>query len=105
MTIKGCKVVQKGKVVASAPKSMKKVSILNHFFKSCLALVKDEDALEELSTLIKEPHTSIQPKKNVNCLYKRTKTSRELRMNAQIGDYDMDFIILNFGADVNILIR
>ena len=26
-------------------------------------------------------------------------------MNAQIGDYDMDFIILYLGSDVNILIR
>ena len=27
----------------------------------------------------------------------------ELRMTAQIGDYDMDYIILDLGSDVNIL--
>ena len=36
---------------------------------------------------------------------KRLKTSRELRMTAQIGDYDMDYIILDLGSDVNILTR
>ena len=29
----------------------------------------------------------------------------ELRMNVQIGDYDMDYIILDMGSDVNILTR
>ena len=30
-------------------------------------------------------------------------TGREMRMNAQIGDYEMDYIILDLGSDVNIL--
>ena len=33
------------------------------------------------------------------------KTGRELRMTAQIGYYDMDYIILYLGSDVNILTR
>ena len=36
---------------------------------------------------------------------KRLKTSRELRMIAQIGYYDIDHIILDVGSDVNILTR
>ena len=33
------------------------------------------------------------------------KTGRELCINTQIGDYDIEFIILDLGLDVNILTR
>ena len=40
---------------------------------------------------------------NVNhVIHKIMKIDQELCMNAQIGDYDMDFIILDLGSDVNI---
>ena len=39
----------------------------------------------------------------VNQVWKKFKTGHELRMTAQIGDYDMDYIILYLGSDVNIL--
>ena len=34
---------------------------------------------------------------------KKFKTGSELRMTVQIGDYDMDYISLDLGFDVNIL--
>ena len=43
------------------------------------------------------------PKKKFNQVQKKFKIGRELRMTAQIGDYDMDYIILDLGSDVNIL--
>ena len=36
---------------------------------------------------------------------KKFKTKCELRMTVHIGDYDMDYIILDLGYDVNILTR
>ena len=36
---------------------------------------------------------------------RKFKTARELRMTAHIGDYDMDYIILDMGYDVNILMQ
>ena len=36
---------------------------------------------------------------------KRLKIGRELTMIAQIGYYDMDYIILDLGYDVNIMTR
>ena len=39
----------------------------------------------------------------VNHVKKKFKMGRELRMTAEIGDYDMDYIILDLGSDVNIL--
>ena len=37
----------------------------------------------------------------MNSLYKR-KNEKETRMNVQIGDYDVDLVILDLGSDVNI---
>ena len=70
-----------------------------------LSLVKDEDALVELSSIIEEPEKDLQQEKNVNHIHKIRKTGQELHMNAQIGDYDMDFIILDLGSYINILTK
>ena len=44
-----------------------------------------------------------QPTKKVNNVKTKFKTGRELKMSAQIGDYDMEYIILDLGSNVNIL--
>ena len=61
--------------------------------------------MEELSDLVEEPQPSVQTERNVNHIDKIPKIGRELRMNAQIGDYDMDFIILELGSNINVLTR
>ena len=80
-----------------------KVSKLRTFLSSCLMLMQDKDAIAELQEMIKDILVQLQPEKKVNQVWKKCKTGRELRMNAQIGDYDMDYIILDLGSDVNIL--
>ena len=40
----------------------------------------------------------------VNSLQKG-KTGKEMRMNIQIGDYEVDLVILDLGSDVNILTK
>ena len=40
----------------------------------------------------------------VNSLQKR-KTGKEMRMNIHIGDYEVDWVILDLGSDVNILTK
>ena len=82
---------------------MKKISKLNDFFKSFLALINDKDAVTELTSLIEETPEDLRPEKRVNHIRRKLKTCRELRMTAQIGDYDMDYIILYLGSVVNIL--
>ena len=67
--------------------------------------MQDKDAILELKAMIEEIHVEPQPEKNVNQVRKKFKTGPELRMNAQRGDYDMDYIILDLGSDVNILTR
>ena len=84
---------------------MKKVSKLKEFFKSCLALIHDRDVVAEFTALMEETPEELRPEKRVNLIGKRLKNGRELRMTAQMGDYDMDYIILDLGYDVNIFTR
>ena len=81
------------------------VSKLKSFLSSFLALVQDKDAIVELQALIEEIIVDSQPKRTVNDVKNKFKMGRELRMTAHIGDYDMDYIVLDLGSDVNILIR
>ena len=55
--------------------------------------------------LIDENTDDMRPKKSVSHTKKRLKKGRELRMNAQIGYYYMEYIILDMGSDFNILTR
>ena len=58
-----------------------------------------------MTTLIEETQVDVRPERRVNHIGKRLKTGCELRMTTQIGDYNMDYIILDVGSDVNILTR
>ena len=82
-----------------------KVSKLKSFLSCCLVLIQDKYAIEELQALIEETPVEPQPEKKVNQLRKKLKTGHKLRMTAQIGDYDMDYIILDLGFDANIFMR
>ena len=53
--------------------------------------------------MIEEIPIEPRPKNKFNQVRRKFKNGRELRMTAQIGDYDMDYIILDLGFDVNIL--
>ena len=65
--------------------------------------MQDRDAIAELQAMIDEIPAEPQLEKKVNQVQKKCKIGRKLRMNAQIGDYDMDYIILDIGSYVNIL--
>ena len=67
--------------------------------------MQDKDAIAKLQAIIEEIPIELRPEKKVNQVWRKCKTDRLLRMNAQIGDYDMDYIILDLGSDVNILMR
>ena len=43
--------------------------------------------------------------KEVYQIKKYIRTGREMRLNAQIGDYDMDEVILDLGSEVNVLTK
>ena len=86
-------------------KASPEVSKPRPLLSSRLMLIQDKDAIAELKAMIDEIPVEPQIKKKVNHVWRKCKTGHELRMNAQIGDYDMDYIILDMGSDVNTLTR
>ena len=84
--------------------SLDKVSILSTFLQSCLKLLRNQDALTELQKVI----ASCGPQQSSgrdNTVHRVSRTGREMRMNAQIGAYDMTDVILDLGSDINVLTK
>ena len=86
-----------------ASKSADKVSKLKPFLSSCLVLIQDKDALSELEALIETLPKKDPLAKKVNSVKTKFKMGREIMMFVQIGNYEMDYIILDLGSDVKIL--
>ena len=74
-------------------KSSTEVSKLRPLLSSCVMLIQDKDVIAKLQAIIDEIPVVPHIKKKVNQVWKKCNTGHELRMNAQIGDYDMDYII------------
>ena len=81
----------------------RKYGILRKFFESCLSLERDPDALVELETLLYHLDKAVNYSA-VNSLQKRN-IGKEMRMNIQIGDYEVDSVILDLGSDVKIITK
>ena len=80
--------------------------VVRSFLQSCLKLLKDERALLEIQTLIDKCEQStpiVVANRAVHQIKKYIWTGKEMRLNAQIGDYEMDEVILDLGSKVNVL--
>ena len=67
-----------------------------------MKLLRNQNALKELQKVLAftEPQRRIDKAKTVNRVQR---TGREMRLNVQIGEYDMTDVILNLGSDINVL--
>jgi hypothetical protein len=86
--------------------SLEKVSTLGKFLQSFLELVEDEKELHTLCSMIDhcaQGKAVPTERKVVNQLLRKKRTNREFRFNAQIGEYNIDNVILDLGSDVNVL--
>ena len=84
--------------------SPNQVSTLTSFLQSCMKLLRNHNALNELQKVFQscEHQRSSDRGKTANRV---RRTGREMRLHAQIGDYDMTDIILDLGSEVNVLTR
>ena len=77
------------------------------FLQACMKLLCNKKVVENLQALIDSCADKPNPPpkvKDVHKLYKHKKhTGREMRLMAQIGDYEMDQVILDVGSDANVL--
>ena len=69
-----------------------------------MKLLINQNALNELQKVIAscEPQRSAGKEKTVNRV---RRTGREMRLNAQIGEYGMTDVILDLGSEVNVLTK
>jgi hypothetical protein len=82
------------------------VSTIKDFLQSCVKLLNDQSSVEVLHNMLERCNTNVEgnlEKKTVNHLHTRRRTSREFKMNSNIGDFNMGDIILDLGFEVNVL--
>jgi hypothetical protein len=86
----------------------KEVSKLMEFLCTCINLIKDERDVQELQNLIKQYEIGrIAPllNKAVHQVSRKRRTNKELCLNAQIGDYDIYYVVLDLGSEVNVMTK
>lgn len=69
---------------------------------------RDQKALEGLQSILNNCERQVGGKtidRVVNQVQKKTRTSGEMRLTMQIGDYEMEQIVLDIGSDINVLMK
>jgi hypothetical protein len=85
---------------------LEKISTIKTCMQSYFKLLNDPSSIKDLQNMLEICNTKEEGKleqKTVNHLHTRRRTSREFRLNANIGDFNMGDIILDLGSEVNIL--
>ena len=93
---------------SSLPRQGKEVRKLVNFLYTCINLIKDERFVQELQHLIRQYEIGrVDPLLNrvVNQVSRKRRKSKELHLSAQIGDYDIDYVVLNLGSEVNVMMK
>jgi hypothetical protein len=86
----------------------KEVSNLMEFLHTCIKLIQDESVVQELQNLIRQYELGkIDPLLNraVHQIGKKRRTNKELHLNAQIGEYEIDYVVLDLGSEVNVMMK
>jgi hypothetical protein len=82
------------------------VSMIKDIFQSCIKMLSDPSCIQILQNILEKCSGETEQKpelKIVNHLHTRIRTSREFRLNANIGDFNMGDIILYLGSEVNVI--
>jgi hypothetical protein len=78
------------------------------FLYTCIKLIQDESIVQELQTLIRQYElgkTDPLLNREVHQIAKKRRTNKELHLNAQIGEYDIDYVVLDLGSEVNVMTK
>jgi hypothetical protein len=81
-------------------------SMIKGFLQSYVKLLNDPSSIKVLQNMLERCITKIEgklEKKIFNHLQTRRKTSKEFRLNANIGYFNIGDIILDLGSEVNVL--
>jgi len=86
----------------------REVRKLMDFLYTCINLIKDEKVVQELQHLVRQYEIGrIDPmlSRVVNQVSRKRRTNKELHLSAQIGYYDVDYVVLNLGTEVNVMTK
>ena len=75
------------------------------FLRSCLKLVRNEQAITKLQRIIdqSQPSSSVSSTQHVvHNIMGHTRTESEMRLTVQVGEFEMDEVILDLGLEVNV---
>jgi hypothetical protein len=90
----------------SEAQPLEQVTNIKKFLQSRVRLLNEPTSVKLLQNLLERCNIETEGKleqKIVNHLHTRRRTSREFRLNANIGDFNMGDIILDLGSEVNVL--
>jgi hypothetical protein len=93
---------------SASPGEGKEVIKLMDFLYTCINLIKDERVVQELQHLIRQYEIGrLDPlfNKAVHQVSIKRSKNKELHLNAQIGDYYIDYVVLDLGSEVNIMMK
>jgi hypothetical protein len=93
---------------SALPKEGKEVSKLMEFLYTCIKLIQDESVVQELQNLIRQYKLGkVDPllSREVHQISKKRRKNKELHLNTQIGEYDIDYVVLNLGWEVNVMTK
>ena len=78
------------------------------FLYTCIKLIQDENDVQELQNLIRQYELgNIDPLLNreIHQISKKRRTNKELNLNAQIGECDLYYVVLDLGSEVNVMMK
>jgi len=90
------------------PVEGKEVNKLMKFLYTCINSIKDERVVKEIQHLIRQYESGkVEPIMNreVHKVSRKRRKNKELHLNAQIGDYDVDYVVLDLGSEVNVMMK
>jgi hypothetical protein len=93
---------------STSPTEEKGASKLMEFFCTCVNLIQDKSDVQESQDLIKKYELGkIDSLLNrvVHQIGKRIRKNKELHLNSQIGEYDIDYVVLDLGSEVNVMTK
>jgi hypothetical protein len=85
----------------ASPGEGNEVSKIMELLCTCINLIKDERVVQELQNLIRQYEIGrIAPllSKEVHKVYRKRRTNKELHLNAQIGYYNIYYVVLDLGS-------
>jgi hypothetical protein len=93
---------------STSPGDGKEVSKLVSFLYTFIELIIDEKSIQELQNLVRQYEIGrVYPllKKAVHQLSKKRRKNKELHLNSQIGEYNIDYVVLDLGSEVNVMMK